>query len=196
MNSNIPLTMDHKIAVMGASRVGKTSLLRAFFEQPFVTEHKPTVDDYYVHGMKLDGVYYNVCIADTSGTYSFPVMRRFAISHCRGFIVMYSINDISSFQTAIERLDEIIELLASRYRRVPVLLVANKLDCNDERKISAHEAKDELHIRPQLLSVYTEVSSKTGVGVEGIFQSLINMMQAVKDREADKRRSSSKRKKT
>lgn len=194
MNSKIP-PMDHKIAVLGAGKVGKTSLIRAFFEQPFEVDHKPTVDDYYLHGVKQDGVFYNVCIADTSGTYSFPVMRRFAISHCRGFIVMYALNDLLSFQTAINILDEIIELLASRYRRIPVLLVANKLDC-DDRKISSHQAKAELHTRPQLLSVYTEVSSKTGVGVEGIFQSVINMMQVVKDREENKNRSSSKRKKT
>lgn len=194
MNTNFP-PMDHKIAVLGAGKVGKTSLIRAFFEQPFEDEHNPTVDDYYLHGIKLDGVHYNVCIADTSGTYSFPVMRRFAISHCRGFIVMYSLNDSSSFQTALNIMDEIIELLASSYRRIPLLLVANKLDSED-RLISPHDAKAELHTRPQLLSVYTEVSSKSGIGVEGIFQSLVNMMQAVKDRERNGDRSSSKRKRT
>jgi len=194
MNTNIP-PMDHKIAVLGAGKVGKTSLIRAFFEQPFEDDHKPTVDDYYLHGIRVDGVYYNVCIADTSGTYSFPVMRRFAISHCRGFIVMYSLNDPLSFQTALNIMDEIIDLLASKYRRIPLLLVANKLDC-DDRMVASHEAKAELHTRPQLLSVYTEVSSKSGVGVDGIFQSLVNMMQAVKDREGNSNRSSSKRKRT
>jgi small GTP-binding protein len=184
MNSGFP-PMDYKIAVLGAGGVGKTSLLRAFFEKPFITEHKPTVDDYFVHGLKLGGVFYNVCIVDTSGSFSFPVMRRFAISHCQGFVVTYAINDAKSFQAAVSTLDEIIDMksgIGLKYKRIPVLLVANKLDCN-ERQVSAVEAQAELDTRPWIVGLYTEVSSKNSVGVDGIFQSLINLMQAIRERE-------------
>lgn len=194
MNSGFP-PMDFKIAVLGAGGVGKTSLLRAFFDQPFITDHKPTVDDYFVHGIKLRGIFYNACIVDTSGSFSFPVMRRFAISHCQGFVVTYALNDEKSFQAAVSTLDEIIDMKAGiglQYKRIPVLLVANKDDCKD-RQVSAVEAQAELNTRPWIVGLYTEVSCKTNSGVDGIFESLLNLMQAIKEREQSKSDKSSLR---
>lgn len=45
----------HKVVVMGAGGVGKTSILLQFMEGMFVSQYKPTVEDYYRHTIQLTG---------------------------------------------------------------------------------------------------------------------------------------------
>ena len=45
----------HKVVVMGAGSVGKTSIVMQFIEGVFVSHYKPTVEDYYRHTVQLTG---------------------------------------------------------------------------------------------------------------------------------------------
>ncbi|EDO43240.1 predicted protein [Nematostella vectensis] len=194
MGSGLP-PVDFKMAILGGSAVGKTSLMRALFKKPFTNEHIPTIDDYIIHALNQDGVHYNVCLVDTGGSFCFPVMRKFAISYCEGFVVMYAMNDARSFQTALDTLDEIIETkcgLGPHKRRIPVIMVANKSDCAD-REITAAQAQRELDDRPWIVGMYAEVSAKVNAGVDGIFYSLISLVQAMTDEERNRMKASSVR---
>lgn len=45
----------HKVVVLGAGGVGKTSLVVQFMEGFFTNTYKPTVEDYYRHTIQLPG---------------------------------------------------------------------------------------------------------------------------------------------
>lgn len=46
---------NHRVVVMGAGGVGKTSLVTLFMEGVFTTTYKPTIEDYYRHTVQFPG---------------------------------------------------------------------------------------------------------------------------------------------
>ncbi|KAK3697221.1 hypothetical protein QZH41_001298 [Actinostola sp. cb2023] len=164
-----------KICVLGAGSVGKTSLVKTFFGQTFVDKHVPTVDDYFVHAISLDGrAYHTTCIIDTAGTYCFPAMRKLAIESSQGFLVLYALDSMNSFQEAIRLLDEIYAIKAGH---VPVNLIASKLDVDySTREVTTEQARVELNSRPWITGDYIEVSSKAQFRVAHSFHSLLKHM--------------------
>lgn len=168
---------DFKIGVLGAGKVGKTSLVRAFFGQKFVEKHVPTIDDYYVHTISLEGDYYSTCIIDTAGSYSFPVMQRLAMEASHGFLVLYSLDSEKSFIEALRLLDEIFNIktrLDRSCRRIVVNLVATKLDIDcREREISDKRALDAMKVRPWIVGEHIEISCRAGFRVSLAFHSLM-----------------------
>jgi small GTP-binding protein len=168
---------DFKICVLGAGRVGKTSLVKAFFGQTFVEKHIPTVDDYFVHAISIDGNYFSTCIIDTAGSHSFPVMQRLAIESSHGLLVLYALDSEKSFIEALRLLDEIFRIktrLDGSSRRIVVNLVATKLDIDRRtREITQQQATDEMKARPWMIGDYIEISSKAGFRVMLVFHSLV-----------------------
>lgn len=175
---------DFKIAVLGASGVGKTALVKSFFRQQFAEQHIPTVDDYFIHTVLMNGHMLSLCIVDTSGTYSFPAMRRLAVSYCDAFIVVYSIDDPSSFTKAIEYLDEIHRLKKTQLeeKAIPVCFAANKLDLGDEeRRITGQQGQDEINNRTDLNGEYLEISARLGFRTQRAFFGILKQMMTSKD---------------
>ena len=176
---------DFKIAVLGASGVGKTSLVKSFFREQFAEQHIPTVDDYFGHTVSMDGNRMSLCIVDTSGTYSFPAMRRLAINFCDAYIVVYSVDDPSSFTEAVEILDEVYRLKKSQQgeRTIPVCFVANKLDISDEeRRITGRQGQDEINSWTGLKGEYLEISARLGFRTERVFFGLLKQMMTTKEK--------------
>lgn len=177
--SGLP-AFDCNIAILGAGGVGKTSLLKSLFGQSFSDKHTPTLGDYYMHTVAVDGAHHNLCIVDTAGTHSFPVMRQLAISSCEGFVIVYSLDSPQSFREAMKLLDEVISIRkALSTKKIPVVLVANKLDIDCcERKVSASQGKGELEARVDIKAEYVEASGKCGFRVESVFHSLVRILTA------------------
>lgn len=184
-------TYTFKICILGAAGVGKTCLVKSFFGNEFVQKHIPTVDDYYVHAISLDGqAYHTTCIIDTSGTYRFPAMQRLAIESSQGFLVLYSLDDVESFHEAIRMLDHIAALKSGCENKIMVNLVATKLDINcSKRQVSAEMALTEINRRTWINGDYIEVSSKSEFRVSYAFHSLLsNMISECQSKEKKKAR--------
>jgi len=184
-------TYAFRISVLGGARVGKTSLVKAFFGENFNEKHVPTVDDYYVHAFSLDGhTYHSTCIIDTSGTYRFPAMRKLAIESSQGFLVLYAMDDIESFDEALQLLDQIYTIKSIYSSRVVVNLVATKLDIDCcERKVSTEAALSAINRRTWMTGEYIEVSSKAQFRVSHSFHSLLrNMIRECSSKEKKKAR--------
>jgi small GTP-binding protein len=65
--------------VLGAPRVGKTSILRRYLRDGFVEEYKPTSEDFHRKLFRIRGETYQIDILDASGERSFPAKRRLSI---------------------------------------------------------------------------------------------------------------------
>lgn len=168
---------DFCISILGSGGVGKTSLLRSFFKQNFNEKHVPTLDDYYVHTMAVDGTHLTVCVVDTAGSYSFPVMRKLALNSSQGFIVVYALDNVASFKEAVHTMEEISALRGNSEELVPVILVGNKLDIDvSEREVTSRQGHGALSVRSRLEGEYIETSAKIDFRVEKVFLEMMRTL--------------------
>ena len=188
-------SFDFCISILGSGGVGKTSLLRSFFGQSFNEKHVPTLDDYYVHTMAVDGTHFTVCFVDTAGSYSFPVMRKLALNSSQGFIVVYALDNVASFTEAVHTMEEIYALRENSEGLVPVILVGNKLDINvNEREVTARQGHGALSVLLRLEGEYIETSAKTDFRVQKVFTEIIRALR-YNAREVNKKRLTKTRRK-
>ena len=156
-----------KIAVLGKGVVGKSSLTYRFINYNAPQEHDPTIEDRYKSTINIEGQEYEVEILDTAGEEDYQNMMDMWISFGEGFLLVFAINDAESF-----------ELLKGKHERVlkgkhgvkcPILLVGNKQDLENERKVSHADAKQ---LADSWGVEYIETSAKTNFNCKEAFEKL------------------------
>ncbi|RWS02873.1 hypothetical protein B4U79_02000 [Dinothrombium tinctorium] len=160
----------HKVVVMGDGGVGKTSLVTQFMEGYFTSQYKPTVEDYYRHTLQLpDGIFQTVDILDTAGTHYFPAMRELNIRNGRGFVIVFSVDNLQSFNEAISLWELITRI---RGKQVPIVLVGNKSDLTETRTVTEELVSKS---RAELMNncPYIETSAKYNLNVANLFYELL-----------------------
>ena len=128
-----------KIAVLGQSMVGKSALTFRFINNKFPTEHDTTIEDSYSIPAKIDDVQCQLEILDTAGQDDYQTMLDTWINSADGFILVYSIDNRESFESAKTRYDRIIQLKEGQ--RVAIILVGNKCDLEDKREVNKEEVE-------------------------------------------------------
>lgn len=68
-----------RIVVLGAPRVGKTSILKRYLQGGFVEEYNPTSEDFLRKLFHIRGETYQIDILDASRERDFPAKRRLSI---------------------------------------------------------------------------------------------------------------------
>lgn len=126
--------MRHKIVVMGAAKVGKSSIISQFLYGTFSSKYKRTVEEMHHGEFNVAGVHLTLDILDTSGAYEFPAMRALSISSADAFILVYDVTDASTFEEARALRDQIHETKGGT--AVPIVVVGNKIDLTGDREVS------------------------------------------------------------
>ena len=76
---NVPAKNSYRMVVLGASRVGKSSIVSRFLNGRFEDQYTPTIEDFHREVYNIHGDMYQLDILDTSGNHPFPAMRRLSI---------------------------------------------------------------------------------------------------------------------
>lgn len=155
----------HKLVLLGDPAVGKTTLLTYFTMGSFNTQHNPTVGAgcstyHYTKGDFEE----TVQIWDTAGS---EVYKSMAPIYTRDAFAAMIVIDLTQEKT-LQSVQEWQKYLQSP---VPTIVVGNKCDLRDERKIlhvDAYEYCKELNCD------YLETSAYTGEGVENAFQAILD----------------------
>lgn len=165
----------HKVIMVGSGGVGKSALTLQFMYDEFVEDYEPTKADSYRKKVVLDGEEVQIDILDTAGQEDYAAIRDNYFRSGEGFLCVFSITDDESFQSTLEFREQILRV--KNDESIPFLLVGNKCDLNDKRKVPLAECQG----RAQQWGVpYVETSAKTRENVDKIFYDLIRDISARK----------------
>ncbi|RKP25766.1 hypothetical protein SYNPS1DRAFT_28511 [Syncephalis pseudoplumigaleata] len=141
-NSMSTKSVSFNISIHGAQHVGKTRLCGQFLCQS--TAHSPSDDELLdmpsERVMRIADRKCTITVVDTSFAQQESAFAYLPLTLGHAAVLIYSVADAASFQTAIALRQTIRQL--DPYGRIPLALVATKgaLDGNgDDRKVSAQE---------------------------------------------------------
>ncbi|XP_065364458.1 ras-related protein Ral-a isoform X2 [Calliphora vicina] len=158
----------HKVIMVGSGGVGKSALTLQFMYDEFIEDYEPTKADSYRKKVVLDGEEVQIDILDTAGQEDYAAIRDNYFRSGEGFLCVFSITDDESFQATQEFREQILRV--KNDESIPFLLVGNKCDLNDRRRVPLNECQT----RAQQWQVpYVETSAKTRENVDKIFYDLI-----------------------
>ena len=162
----------YPISIIGDSSTGKTSLIIQFTSSKFDEKMSATIGiDYFMEEVTCkDGNTYKIKIMDTAGQEQYHSMTLNMLKICKGILLVYSITDKDSFNNLeskwINEINDSVDV-----NNIPIVLIGNKKDLEDERVIeeqSAREFANKFNLK------FFETSSKTGENVDLAFKELIN----------------------
>ncbi|XP_068901311.1 ras-related protein Rap-1 isoform X3 [Tenebrio molitor] len=162
-------SVRHKIVVMGAAKVGKSSIITQFLYGTFSSKYKRTVEEMHHGDFNVSGVHLTLDILDTAGSYEFPAMRALSISSADAFILVYDVTDSSTFEEARTLRDQIHETKATS--NVPIVVVGNKIDLAGNREVDT--ATTESVITVDWENGFVEASAKENINVTKVFKELL-----------------------
>jgi len=167
--------IERTLAVIGSTSVGKSALTVRFIRKDFSEEYDPTIAKTYHHNVKLNGAEYALTIADTAGIPPKTGIPEQYINS-QGFALVYSIADTQSFETVNDIYQRLIDELNGR--NVPIVLIGNKSDLNEQRQISSdqgHRLVQSWRDENNTLASFIETSALTGDNVDDVFFTLLNL---------------------
>jgi len=133
--------LEVKLVILGKSLVGKSALTYRFINDQFPKEHDTTIEDQYKINMSIDGFNCLLEILDTAGQDDYQSMIETWINFGSGFLLVYSIDDIESFNEVKKKYDKLLQIKGKKL--FSCILVGNKCDLGDDvRKVSQKEAED------------------------------------------------------
>ncbi|XP_061840515.1 GTP-binding protein Rhes-like [Nerophis lumbriciformis] len=158
-----------RLVFLGAAGVGKTALIRRFLQDTFEPKHRRTVEELHSKEYDIGGVKVTVEILDTSGSYSFPAMRKLSIQNSDAFALVYAVDDPESLEAVKSLRDEILEIKEDKY--TPMVVVGNKTDRQQERRVSGEDVLST--VEKDWNCSYLEASAKDNANVVEVFKELL-----------------------
>ncbi|KAK1876703.1 Ras-related protein O-RAL [Dissostichus eleginoides] len=137
-NKNQTSLALHKVIMVGSGGVGKSALTLQFMYDEFVEDYEPTKADSYRKKVVLDGEDVQIDILDTAGQEDYAAIRDNYFRSGEGFLLLFSITEHESFSATADFREQILRV--KEEDSIPLLLVGNKSDLEERRRVSAEEA--------------------------------------------------------
>ncbi len=160
-----------KVILLGNTTVGKTSLIIKYIKNEFSFNYLQTLGlDFKQKIFKMkNGKDIRLRIFDTAGQERFKSVSFSFIKKANGIILLYDIGNKNSF----EALDSWMESIKDNAdKKIPIILVGNKCDINDEkRKVTFEEGEKK---GKEFQIPFFETSCKDGINVKEVFERIVN----------------------
>jgi small GTP-binding protein len=155
-----------KITLLGEKNVGKTSLVYRYIENKFRENYKATLGvNLLKKDMEVDGNGISAQIWDLGGQESFKSLRKLYLEGANGALVIFDLTDRKTF----DKLNEWLENFKEARGNQPIVLIGNKSDLENQRKITDMEASN--YAKDNNMDLIL-TSAKTGKNVEEAFIKL------------------------
>jgi len=164
-----------KIIVLGESGVGKTSLLIRYVENRFTLNTKSTIGaNFLTKRMELDDKVATCQIWDTAGQERFQGLGTAFYRGSDGVVFVFDVTQRKSFEE-LEQWKKafLIQVGQEGNDKFPMIILANKVDLENQREVSQKEMKDwcaknNLH--------WFETSAKEGANVDRAFEEIARLV--------------------
>ena len=169
MQINSDFEFQIKLVIIGDTGVGKTNFIFQFTEGRFSSLHVTTVGfDYKSKIIKLPKSKRNVKLQiwDTAGQERYMAINKSLFQKVQGIILMYDLTNRDSFEHVTNWLNLIKQTVTSK----TIILVANKLDMEEEKRIVSEEEGDKIAKDNNIL--FFEGSGSSGQNVDKIFTTI------------------------
>jgi len=117
-----------------------------------------------VKPIEIDGEKHLLELLEIGTFEQFTAMRDLYLKNVHGFILVYSIVNLLTFQEILQLYEEILRVLHKD--NIPLVLVGNKCDLRDEREVSTETAQE---FAEKVGCSFLEVSAKTKINLDQVF---------------------------
>ncbi len=171
-----------KYLIIGSSGVGKSSLLLRYIDDKYSNEHIVTIGvDFKIKTLNIKNKKTKINIWDTAGQERFKGITGSYYKGASGVMVVYDITDSESFNKVN---DWLIEIEKNAPNAVYKILIGNKSDMLEERKITFDQGKE---LADTYGMKFIETSAKSSTNVENAFITMTediieSKMKSTKDK--------------
>lgn len=177
-----------KLVVVGDGAVGKTSLLIRFATGEFPNEYVPTVFENYTAQMKRESDVILLHLWDTAGQEDYDRLRPLSYPGADVVLLCFSTISQASYDAIKEKWAPEVQHFIPN---IPHILVGTKIDLREEKHPDPNSGKFEPITVEQAQKMandinavkYMEVSSKTGKGIQEVYNEAVGMV--LKEREGN-----------
>eukprot|EP00924_Labyrinthula_sp_SR-Ha-C_P003178 augustus_masked-scaffold_15-processed-gene-1.50-mRNA-1 protein AED:0.07 eAED:0.07 QI:0/-1/0/1/-1/1/1/0/288 len=173
-NSSLPPLAKYKLVFLGDLGVGKTSIITRFMFDSFESSYVATIGiDFLSKTLHLDDKTIRLQLWDSAGQERFRSLIPSYIRDSSVAVVVYDVTNRDSFLNAKQWIDD---ARAEGSESIIIMLVGNKTDRNDARKVSVQEGEE---LSKELGVLFIETSAKQGYNVKALFRKLANTLPGV-----------------
>ncbi|MFW9880769.1 MAG: Rab family GTPase [Candidatus Thorarchaeota archaeon] len=163
------IEMAFKVCVFGDTAVGKTSLVDHYLTNEFHENIQATLGaTIHIKFIKVKNAKITLQIWDFGGHKNFMFLIPAYARGSSGAVFMFDLTNLNSLENLKNWLVEFKKISGI----IPLILVGNKLDLEQERICTKEEALD-LMVSYHFFN-YIECSAKTGENIETVFKSLVS----------------------
>ena len=157
--------LSFKIIIIGNSGVGKSCLSSQATRHYFETSHLTTIGfEYFTFNIKIEEKVIKLQIWDTCGQEAYKSLITSFYRNASLAILVYSIDNQNSFNNIEVWLNEI---KSQSNPETKIFLIGNKIDLENERKISTETAQQ--FSNEHAFNYFDETSAKTGANAQNVF---------------------------
>ena len=160
--------MIFKVVLIGDTSVGKTNILSKYLSNEFDPDSKATVGvEFGTKDFQIENNKVKVQIWDTAGQERYRSITNAYYKGAKGSLLVYDITNPKSF----ENLDRwLSDLKSNGEDKISVVLIGNKSDLENERKITLEQGKEKAAF---FKLAFMETSALNGNNIEKAFNELI-----------------------
>ena len=161
------------LMLLGDGQVGKTSLTKRLTGNVFEDSQLTTIGkESYVYQTQLHGYDLKMKIWDTAGQERFKSMSVQVIKNSDAVILVYAIDDLTSFKDLDQWLSKLNE--TTDITKKPIIIIGNKADVeNGKREVTYEEGRNYAENKGYK---FYETSAKTGQNINEAFNDIFEQL--------------------
>jgi len=174
---NVNDNLVFKILVIGDVGVGKTSLIKRYVQNIYSDSHKSTIGvDFAMKKIIHNNIVISAQLWDIAGQERYSNMTRVYYKESHGAIIVYDVNKDDTFETVKKwKYDLDSKLIAYSNRKIPIILLANKIDIRNDNVNLDDYCKE------NNIDAWFATSAKENIGISDSIQKLISIIYEHKD---------------